>query len=67
MPYTEFTCRSGGSNLNAGSLDGSAEAATSALYTSTGGNSGTIGYPDIGAVQHQDVAAGAGTASLRYA
>jgi hypothetical protein len=43
MPYTEFCCRSGGSNLNAGSLDGSAEAATTPLvsYTNGGWNSGT--------------------------
>lgn len=37
MPFTEFTCRSGGSNLNAGSLDGSAEAATAPLVTYTNG------------------------------
>lgn len=38
MPYTEFTVRSGGSNLNAGSLDGSAEAATAPLVTYASGN-----------------------------
>lgn len=36
--YTEFTVRSGGSNLNAGTLDGAAEAATSPAYNSAGGN-----------------------------
>lgn len=43
MAFTEFTCRSGGSNLSAGSLDGSAEAATAPLvtYTNGGWNSGT--------------------------
>lgn len=43
MAYTEFTCRSGGSNLYAGSLDGSAEASTTPLvtYTNGGWNSGT--------------------------
>jgi hypothetical protein len=43
MAFTEFTCRSGGSNLSAGSLDGSAEASTTPLktYTNGGWNSGT--------------------------
>lgn len=43
MSYTEFTCRSGGSNLYAGSLDGSAEASVTPLvtYTNGGWNSGT--------------------------
>lgn len=43
MPFTEFTCRSGGSNLYAGTLDGSAEASTTPLvtYTNGGWNSGT--------------------------
>ncbi len=42
--YTNFCCRSGGSNLNAGTVDGSTtEPATSALVTYPGGdwNSGT--------------------------
>lgn len=39
MAYTEFCCRSGGSNMNAGSVDGgSSEPATSALVTYTGGD-----------------------------
>lgn len=37
MAFTEFTCRSGGSNLYAGSLDGSAEASTTPLVTYTNG------------------------------
>jgi hypothetical protein len=43
VAYTEFTVRSGGSNLYAGTLDGSAEAATTPLvtYTNGGWNSGT--------------------------
>jgi hypothetical protein len=43
VPFTEFTCRSGGSNLYAGTLDGSAEASTTPLvtYTNGGWNSGT--------------------------
>jgi len=43
MSFTEFTCRSGGNNLYAGSLDGSAEASTTPLvtYTNGGWNSGT--------------------------
>ena len=47
MPYTEFCCRSGGSNMNAGSLDGgSSEVSASASVTYTGGdwNSGTNIY-----------------------
>lgn len=46
MSFTEFTCRSGGSNLYAGSLDGAAEAGTSPLvtYTNGGWNSGTGVY-----------------------
>lgn len=49
MAYTEFTCRSGGSNLNAGTLDGSAEAATSPIYTSAGNWDGnTIFTPNSG-------------------
>ena len=39
MSFTEFCCRSGGSNLNAGTVDGSStEPATSALVTYTGGD-----------------------------
>lgn len=38
MPFTEFTCRSGGSNLYAGTLDGSAEAATTPLVSYANGN-----------------------------
>lgn len=43
MAYTEFTARNNGSNLYAGSLDGSAEASTTPLvtYTNGGWNSGT--------------------------
>ena len=43
MAFTEFTVRPGGSNLNAGTLDGSAEASTTPLvtYTNGGWNSGT--------------------------
>lgn len=43
MAYTNFTCRSGGSNLNAGALDGVGEASTAPLvtYTNGGWNSGT--------------------------
>jgi len=38
MPFTEFCCRSGGSNINAGSLDGSStEASTTPVYTATNG------------------------------
>ncbi len=36
MPFTEFCCRSGGSNLNAGTVSGSsAEPATAAVYSHT--------------------------------
>lgn len=39
MAFTEFCCRSGGSNLNAGAVDGSStEPATSPLVTYTGGD-----------------------------
>lgn len=38
MAYTELTCRSGGSNLYAGTLDGSAEASTTPLATYASGN-----------------------------
>lgn len=38
MAFTEFTCRSGGSNLNAGTLDGSAEGATTPLVAVTSGS-----------------------------
>ena len=39
MPFTEFCCRAGGSNLNAGSVDGSStEPATTALAAYTGGD-----------------------------
>ena len=39
MAFTEFCCRSGGSNMNAGSVDGSStEPATTALVTYTGGD-----------------------------
>lgn len=39
MPYTEFCCRLGGSNLNAGTLDGSStEVSTTPFATYTGGN-----------------------------
>ena len=38
MAITEFCARSGGSNLNAGTLDGSAEPSTSPLVTYTGGS-----------------------------
>lgn len=43
MAFTEFTCRASGSNLSAGTLDGSAEASTTPLvtYTNGGWNSGT--------------------------
>lgn len=43
MPFTEFTIRASGSNLYAGSLDGSAEASTTPLvtYTNGGWNSAT--------------------------
>lgn len=43
MPRVEFCCRSGGNNLNAGSLDGTSEPSASALAVYTGGdwNSGT--------------------------
>jgi hypothetical protein len=46
VAFTEFTCRAGGSNLNAGTLDGAAEAATAPLktYTNGGWNSGTGVY-----------------------
>src|SRR4051812_25946098 len=46
MAFTEFTVRSGGSNLYAGTLDGSAEASTTPLvsYTNGGWNSGTGVY-----------------------
>ena len=36
MAYTEFCCRAGGHNLNAGSLDGVAEPATAPVLTVTG-------------------------------
>ena len=39
MSFTEFCCRSGGSNLNAGTVDGSStEPATASLVTYTGGD-----------------------------
>lgn len=38
MAFREFTVRSGGSNLYAGTLDGSAEASTTPLITYTNGN-----------------------------
>jgi hypothetical protein len=38
VALNEFTCRAGGSNLNAGTLDGSAEAATTPLVTYTAGS-----------------------------
>ncbi len=43
MPFTEFCCRSGGSNLYAGTLDGAAEPSTTPLvsYADGGFNSGT--------------------------
>lgn len=43
MAFTEFTCRAGGSNLNAGTLDGVSEAAVAALvtYANGGWNSAT--------------------------
>jgi len=43
MAFTEFCCRSGGSNMNGGSLSTSAEPATTPVYSATNGgwNSGT--------------------------
>jgi hypothetical protein len=38
MPFAEFCCRSGGSNMNGGGLASGAEPGTSAAYTSTNGN-----------------------------
>lgn len=38
MAFTEFFCRSGGSNLNGGALAANTEPGTSAPYTSTNGN-----------------------------
>ena len=38
MPFTEFCCRAGGSNLNAGSRDGSAEPAAAADFTYASGS-----------------------------
>lgn len=39
MPFTEFCCRAGGNNLNAGSLDGgSTEPSLAAVLTVTGGD-----------------------------
>lgn len=48
MSWTDFTCRSGGSNLNAGTLDGAAEAATAAIYTSVGDSDGTSVFTPSG-------------------
>lgn len=46
MPRVEFCCRSGGNNLNAGSLDGTNEPSATPLAVYTGGdwNSGTSIY-----------------------
>lgn len=43
MSFTEFCCRSGGSNMNGGALSTNGEPATSAVYSATNGgwNSGT--------------------------
>lgn len=43
MAFTEFTVRSGGSNMNGGRLNSNGEAATTAVYSATNGgwNSGT--------------------------
>jgi hypothetical protein len=43
MAFTEFYCRSGGSNMNGGKLNSGAEPATTAVYSATNGgwNSGT--------------------------
>jgi hypothetical protein len=43
MAFTEFCCRSGGSNMNGGGLSTGAEPATTAVYSATNGgwNSGT--------------------------
>jgi hypothetical protein len=43
MAYTEFCCRSGGSNMNGGAIASGGEPATSPVYTATNGdwNSGT--------------------------
>lgn len=42
MAFSEFYCRSGGSNLNAGGLATGAEPPTTAAYTSTNGNWSTV-------------------------
>lgn len=41
MPFTEFTCRSGGSNLNPGTTSGSGEEGTANVYTAVGDSDGT--------------------------
>lgn len=38
MAYTEFACRSGGSNMNGGAIASNGEPATSPVYSSTNGN-----------------------------
>jgi hypothetical protein len=49
MPYTEFTIRSGGNNLYAGTLDGIAEASTTPFLTYTnGGWDGSSVYTPAG-------------------
>lgn len=61
MSFTEFTCRSGGSNVNAGTLDGTGEASTTPLYTATnGGWNSTTGVftPASGNPQSAGVAVG---------
>jgi hypothetical protein len=40
--FTEFFCRSGGSNLNGGGLSTGAEPSTTAAYTATNGNWSTV-------------------------
>lgn len=42
MAYTDFFCRSGGSNVNGGALASNAEPGTNAVYTSTNGNWSTV-------------------------